>query len=152
MEINVNAVMQDTDFGKSINPRIVFGWNGQLINIIDNREVSYDSVQELIEDTLTDDPAQVQKLLMQFEKNPKPITLAKIFKSYIPIYGWGVDAKHAVQSATRNLTNQYKRLLEGQYENATAYKWDYLNPEHLGIYKVNDPVLKTQIILLGRDH
>lgn len=149
---NIDELIEDTWEGKSLNPRFTFGWNDQLISIIDNQEVAYDSVEELIKDTLTDDPTEVQALLMQFEKSPKPLTLAKIFKNYIPIYGWGADAKHAVQSATRNLNKEYKHLMAGQFENPTAYKWTYLNPEYLGIYKVHDPVMHIDIVLLGRDH
>ena len=57
---NIDELIEDTWEGKSLNPRFTFGWNDQLISIINNQEVAYDSVEELIKDTLTDDPKEVQ--------------------------------------------------------------------------------------------
>lgn len=149
---DINELIQDTPAGKSLNPRVTFGWNDQLANIIDNQEVAYMSVEEFIKDILTDDSAEVQKMLMQFEASPKPRTLAKLTSNYLPIHGYGTDAKHAIQSATRKFNREYKQLMSGQYENPTAYKWTYLNPEYLGIYKIDDPVMNIHIVLLGSDH
>lgn len=149
---DINELIQDTPAGKSLNPRVTFGWKDQLENIIDNQEVAYMSVEEFIKDILTDDPIEVQKMLMQFEASPKPRTLAKLTSNYLSIYGYGTDAKHAIQSATRKFNREYKQLMPDQYENPTAYKWTYLNPEYLGIYKIDDPVMKIHIVLLGADH
>lgn len=149
---NINELIQDTPAGKSLNHRVTFGWNDQLASIIDNQEVAYMSVEEFIKDILTDDSVEVQKMLMQFEASPKPRTLAKITSNYLSIYGYGNDAKHAIQSATRKFNREYKQLMPGQFENPTAYKWTYLNPEYLGIYKIDDPVINIHIVLLGADH
>lgn len=149
---DINELIQDTPAGKSLNPRVTFGWNDQLESIINNQEVAYMSVEEFIKDILTDDSVEVQKMLMQFEASPKPRTLAKLTSNYLPIYGYGNDAKHAIQSATRKFNREYKQLMPGQYENPTAYKWTYLNPEYLEIYKIDDPVINIHIVLLGADH
>lgn len=58
----------------------------------------------------------MQKLLAQFDASPKPQTLAKLTSSYLPTYGYGTDAKHAIQSATRELNRKYKQLMAGQYQ------------------------------------
>lgn len=148
----IDELIQNTSAGKSLNPRATFGWNDKLADIVNNQAIAYPSIEAFITDILTDDPKEVQRLLTQFAASPKPQTLAKLTSDYLPIYGYGTDAKHAIQSATRQLNRKYKRLMPGQYENPAAFKWTYLNPKYLSSYKIDDPDKSLHILLLSADH
>lgn len=149
---NIDELIQDTTAGKSLNPRTTFGWNDELTDIVNNQAIAYTSIEAFITDILTDDPTEVQELLKQFEASPKPQTLVKLTSNYLPTYGYGTDANHAIQSATRKLNRKYKKLMPGQYENPTAFKWTYLNPKYLESYKIDDPAKNLHILLLCADH
>lgn len=148
----IDELIQDTPAGKSLNPRATFGWNDELADIVNNQAIAYTSIEAFITDILTDDSTEVQRLLTQFDASPKPRALAKLTSSYLPTYGYGTDAKHAIQSATQNLNRKYKQLMAGQYENPTAFKWTYLNPKYLSSYKIDDPAKNLHILLLCADH
>lgn len=148
----IDELIRDTPAGKSLNPRTTFGWNEELADIVNNQATAYTSTKAFITDVLTDDSTEVQRLLMQFEVSSKPQTLAKLTSSYLSTYGYGTDAKHAIQSATRNLNHKYKQLMAGQYKNPTAFKWTYLNPKYLRSYKIDDPAKNLHILLLCADH
>lgn len=148
----IDELIQATSAGKSLNPRATFGWNDELADIVNTQAIAYPSIEAFITDVLTDDPTEVQKLLTQFAASPQPRTLAKLTSNYLPTYGYGPDAKHAIQSATRQLNRKYKQLMPGQYENPTAFKWTYLNPKYLRSYKIDDPVKNLHTLLLTADH
>lgn len=148
----IDELIQDTPAGKSLNPRATFGWNDELADIVNNQAIAYTSIEAFITDILTDDSTEVQRLLTQFDASPKPRTLTKLTSNYLPTYGYGTNAKRAIQSATRNLNRKYKQLMAGQYENPTAFKWTYLNPKYLNIYKIDDSAKNLHILLLCADH
>lgn len=148
----IEELIQDTTAGKSLNPRATFGWNDELADIVNNQAIAYSSIEAFITNVLTDDSTEVQRLLSQFEASPKPQTLAKLTNNYLPTYGYGADAKRAIQAATRQLNRKYKQLMPGQYENPTAFKWTYLNPKYLTNYKIDDPAKNLHVLLLCVDH
>lgn len=147
-DTNITDLMQETPEGQSLNPRFTFGWNQQLAAYID-QEPGEASVQDLLTNYVTDDPKEVQALLIDFEAKPTAKTLANILGNTFSVCGYGIDGQHAVKSATRHFNQQYKHLMPGQFENATAYKWTYLNPEYLKIFKVEDPILDQHFVILA---
>ena len=149
--IDTNLIQTDFTGAKTLNPRQTFGWNAELEQVINDYPVDWSSVTDFIKDVITYDPELLKQYLAQYRTQPKPETLAKILRNYIPVYGYGHSAKSAVQSATRRFSQKFKRLMPGQYENLAAYKWEYLDPQFLGIYKIVTPNAKP-IIIIGRDH
>lgn len=149
--IDTSLIKEDYFGAKTLNPRQTFGWNAELEQVINDYPVDWSSVTDFIKDVITYDPELLKQYLAQYRTQPKPETLAKIMHNYIPVYGYGHSAKSAVQSATRQFSQKFKRLMPGQYENLAAYKWAYLDPQFLGIYKIATPNAKP-IIIIGRDH
>lgn len=147
--ISINSdLIQDGYGGRYLNPKFTFGWNDQLIKRIDHT-TGYDSLQEFIENIMTDEPQEIQAWLKQLGPTPTPHKLANALSQYIPVYGQGHDGKSALNSANRHFSKLFNHIASNTYQNLAALKWDYLASPRLGIYKIDDPTNHYHVIILG---
>jgi hypothetical protein len=140
--INTSLIKPDADnprYGLYLNPRETFGWNEQLIQLIEQTpEQPLDSLLEEYQCLNT----------KEMQENPTVKKLSELLNLEIPIYGIGKNSKQALNNATKKLNNQFKKLMFGQYSNAVAFKWTYLDPQYLKIIKTT--ISENQIIILTK--
>lgn len=123
--------------GLYLNPRTTYGWNDELATVLKHRALSNTmDVATMIREYVDDE--NVDQYLAK-------VTSAKaayqLFSSVIPSYGYGYTVEQAIKRATQRFNKQFKHLMPGQFSNATAYKWTYLNPEYTNCLHLSDPKL-----------
>lgn len=150
MTINCNLIAPDPNCaldGLYLNPRATYGWNDELATVLKHRALSNTmEVATMIRECIDDE--NVDQYLAK-------VTSAKaayqLFSSVIPSYGYGYTVGQAIKQATRKFSSQFKHLMPGQFSNATAYKWTYLNPEYTSCLHVSDPKLCIDEYIIFRE-
>lgn len=135
--------------GQYLLPSLTFGWNDELISVLNASKVAPKTLDQYFNDWGVS-ISKPNKPRLKNTASGRKLIKNLLADSGAKILGIGETTEKAVKNATQDLHSEFKHLMPGQFANFPAYKWTYLQPDYLVLDQITMPDNSNICLILQR--